>query len=91
MLNTNALPPRILADLLDAFTVPDADGCITHPDHAGLAKVSKLSVHSAFDTWLTYLGIIGYTDQIILALDGIREAAESHRQLSAEFDIPDDS
>lgn len=36
-----------------------------------------MSVHEAFDTYLRHNGIIGYTTQIMLALDGLRVAHET--------------
>lgn len=83
MLDTTRIPPRLMAELMDALSDPMADS-IVHPDPVLTAKVAKLNVYEAFNTWLNYVGIIGYTSQIITALDSIREAEISHQINSAE-------
>jgi len=70
-----------MAELMDALGDPMADH-IVHPDPALTAKVAKLSVFDALDTWLKYNGIIGYTAQILATVDALRSAAAAHDAVS---------
>lgn len=86
MLDTTHLPPRLMAELMDALGDPMADS-IVHPDPDLMTKVAKLNVYEAFDTWLSYVGIIGYTAQIIDHLDSLRDAAAAH-DAASDDDYP---
>ncbi len=68
MLYPELIPDQVLTDILDNLELPD--------NEESYAKVAKLSARDAFDKFLTWHGIIGYTDKIIAALDGCRYAEQ---------------
>ena len=57
-----------------------------------IEKMALLSVEEAFDKWLNWHGIIGYTSQIIQALDNLRWAERTQAELEREsrFSVGDD-
>ncbi|GEM_PF-561592 len=62
-MDISTLPENVLDDLLDYFLSNDAE----NPEE----KVKELTKLEAFNTWLSYHGIIGYTDDILEAVSGI--------------------
>lgn len=71
MLNTDLLPEHILDDILQNMGVEDAEPGVEY-DKA-VAELRTLSPAEALDKWLNWNGIIGYTSQIIEALDELRK------------------
>jgi hypothetical protein len=63
MIDVNKLPEDVQSDLFD-----EAGG-----DY-NVETAKHWSVREMFEKWLGWHGIIGYTDQIMEALDGIRAA-----------------
>jgi hypothetical protein len=76
MINTLALEqkaPNVVNDLVEALGEPD-----TPEERLRLKlKIIDMNVHQAFDMYLRYNGIIGFTQDIIDALDALR-ACESN-------------
>lgn len=60
-LNLDRIPTDVLDDLLERVD-DDRD------------KIAQMSVREAFNEWLVWNGIIGYTRKIISALDNLRAA-----------------
>lgn len=74
MLDIDSIPDNVLTDILENKELPD--------DETGYTEVAKLSARDAFDSFLNWNGIIGYTDKLIIALDGLRKSeAETERRL----------
>jgi hypothetical protein len=68
MLDPAELSPEVLGSIAKNLSDKPMN------DDILLAQISELSVHEAFDRYLTWHGIIGYTDMIITALDDLRRA-----------------
>ena len=66
MLDVNYIPDEVLTSILRNKELDESD--------ESYALVSKLSVHEAFNSYLTWKGIIGFTTDFIAALDGLRQA-----------------
>jgi hypothetical protein len=74
MLNINYIPDQVLTDILRNRNLDESD--------KSYEVVGNMSVHEAFDAFLTYNGFIGYTSILMQALDGIREAERMHNEQS---------
>ena len=62
MLDINKMPGRCASEVLDLFK-------------AGVKfDLAHDTARELFDTWIKWQGIIGYTDDIIMMLDGLRAA-----------------
>lgn len=72
MLKPDYIPDDVLTDLLDAKSLPDSE--------KGYAVIAKMSPSEAFNAWLNYNGFIGWSQKIMLALDGLREAEEEAQE-----------
>jgi hypothetical protein len=57
------LPPFMITDLCERYH------CTIKTLHIELDSRSSGEI---FDDWLKYIGIIGYSSKIVLALDGVR-------------------
>lgn len=44
-------------------------------DDTGYAKIAQLTEYEAFNSYLAWIGVIGYTQRFIDTLDNIREAS----------------
>lgn len=66
MLDVNEIPDEVLTYNLERLNLEEND--------ANYRIIAQLSVYKAFDNYLVYLGIIGFTQDIIDALDGLRKA-----------------
>ncbi|PKY11759.1 hypothetical protein B1757_02915 [Acidithiobacillus marinus] len=71
MMDVNEIPDEVLTDIMRNMGYePDGESDI----QAYLDEIGKMDVRTAFNKYLSWQGIIGYTDDIIAALDGIRSA-----------------
>lgn len=66
MIDPDQLPDKVLSAILQNLDLPD--------DESGYLAVSKLTPYQAFDAYLHWYGFIGFTTQLIKALDSIRNA-----------------
>lgn len=66
MLDVNEIPDEVLTYNLERLNLEEND--------VNYRMIAQLSVYEAFDNYLVYLGIIGFTQDIIDALDGLRKA-----------------
>lgn len=69
MLNVEKINPYVLADICENLSLD-----VTNKDD--LEKVASLSVSEAFNSFLIWNGIVGYTDMITRALDNIRASSK---------------
>lgn len=76
MLDINELNGEVITSILSNKEWPDND--------AGYAEIEQMSVWHAFDAYLTWHGIIGYTSQIMQALTNIQQAYASAKAQSPE-------
>lgn len=74
MLDLTKLPPQVLDDLKAGW-----DYAAKPPARQAqiIKNIEDLSVEEAFESFLRYNGIIGFSFKIISALDGIRAAVKS--------------
>jgi hypothetical protein len=65
--------------LLDVATAIDLDECdylsVDAIPQSSLDKINSMSTMEVLETYLRYNGIIGYTQRILNAVDGVRNAA----------------
>jgi hypothetical protein len=73
-LDVNYIPDQVLTFILNNKGLDDGD-------EESYSKVEGLTVREAFNSYLEWRGFFGYTDSIIEALDGLREA-EKQQSLS---------
>lgn len=76
MLDVDYLKDEVLASILQNKGLPD--------DEESYAIIGKLTVHEAFDAYLNWHGIIGYTTLLMEALDSIQQSNLSHLINSAD-------
>ena len=75
MLNPDFIDEEVLTDILYGLGYSDEEpGNVGEDYNQCIEMVENLSVFDAFDRFLNWNGIIGYTSTIIKALDSIRAA-----------------
>lgn len=74
MLDVSKIPKTVLDDILSNLGV-DEDSSDKERGRV-TEKVEAMDVYDAFDCFLTWNGIMGYTSMIINALDGLRAAKD---------------
>ncbi len=73
MTNLDKLPSYVLSSIKNAL---DYDEASATKQAEIMAMLSYSSVNEIFDYYLQWNGILGYTEQLIEALDNIRKAQE---------------
>lgn len=75
MLDPNKLDEEVKTNIMYNLGYSDEEPGNVGKDYDWCIKnIEGMSVHEAFDRFLTWNGIIGYTSTIIEALDSIRAA-----------------
>lgn len=65
-LDKNLIPADVLTANLKVLGSPETDKAYN--------VIAKLSPYTVFDNWLRYQGIVGFTEDIIKAYEGIKAA-----------------
>jgi hypothetical protein len=69
MIDVNEIPDQVLTDIAENIGIEDGD-C----DEKDLIAIGQLSAQEAFDRFLIWNGIQGYTGMILEAVDGLEAA-----------------
>lgn len=74
MLNITRISSPVMRDLMDSCGAGTEDAYNQKREYQAKQRIARMDVEEAFDTWLKYQGIIGYTSPIMRTLKNIQEA-----------------
>lgn len=72
MLDVNEIPDVVLTYNLESLNLKE--------NAISYQIIEQLGVYGAFNNYLTCLGVVGYTQDIIDALDGLRRAEMAYQE-----------
>lgn len=80
MINMDELDDDVLEAIVNNMDIDTGE-------EEDLHRIKNLSVYEAFDRYLMWQGIIGYTTTIMTALDNIRKAGEENEVVNLQQEI----